>query len=88
MTKDKKEEKPEEKKEEEKTEEKSEEKSEETNAKPEEEVKKVIPKGFYITEVPDTYTNIIALGTKQILEQELLVKMANALVENGLMKIE
>lgn len=77
---------------EEKEEEEKEEKPEETTEKPKEEKveekKKEVPKGFYITEVPDTYINIIALGTKQISEQELLVKVANALVENGLMKVE
>ncbi len=59
---------------------------EEPSEKPKEETVKKTPEGFYIAEVPESFTNIIALGKKQIPEQELLVKIANALVKAGLME--
>jgi len=70
----------------EKDKETKEEVEEEPSEKPKEEVVKKIPEGFYVTEVPESFANIIALGKKQVLEQELLVKMANALVKAGLME--
>ena len=39
---------------------------EEPSEKPKEETVKKTPEGFYIAEVPESFTNIIALGKKQI----------------------
>lgn len=45
-----------------------------------------IPKGFYLTEVPTNYSRVLAKGDKQVNADELLVKMANALEEAGILK--
>ena len=51
------------------------------------EVKEVkVPKGFYLAEVPTGFAKVIAKGEEQISAEDLIVKMANALEEAGLMK--
>lgn len=44
------------------------------------------PEGFYLTEVPASYAKVIALDGKEVNADELLVKMANALKDSGIMK--
>lgn len=46
----------------------------------------VAPKGYYLTEQPTGYAKVIAIGDQAVLADELIVKMANSLRENGLMK--
>lgn len=52
----------------------------------EEEQKKENPKGYYLADVPTGYAKVIAKGEKQVPVEELLIKMANALEEAGIMK--
>lgn len=60
---------------------------EEAKEEPKVEEKKVeAPKGFYIAEIPTSHQRVIALGDEVVSTDELLVKMANALVEAGLLK--
>lgn len=47
---------------------------------------KEAPKGYYLAEVPSQYTKIVALDGKQVDADELLIKMANALRDAGIMK--
>jgi|AntAceMinimDraft_17_1070374.scaffolds.fasta_scaffold10710_9 hypothetical protein len=56
-----------------------------------EEVKEVeelkeVPKGYYLAEVPTSFANVIALDNKQISVEELIIKIANAVKDAGLMK--
>lgn len=50
------------------------------------EVKKEIPKGYHLPEVPTNFQRIIALGEEQVDADVLLVKIANALVNTGILK--
>ena len=49
-------------------------------------VKAEVPTGYYLAEVPTGHTTILALGNQQVTAEELIVKMANALTEAGLLK--
>jgi hypothetical protein len=53
----------------------------------EEQESQEIPKGFYLTEIPTQFVPAIALGDKVVDTNQLLVLMANALKEAGLIKI-
>lgn len=53
--------------------------------KEEKEVKE-IPKGYYLTQIPASYQQVIALGDKQVQTEELIIKMANAIKAAGLFK--
>lgn len=50
------------------------------------EEKQEIPKGYYLAQVPTGYGTVVAKGKEQISVEELIVKMANALEEAGLLK--
>lgn len=56
---------------------------EETETK---EVKTESPKGFYVGEVITGRQNVIAFNGETVNELELLVKVANAVKDNGLLK--
>ena len=43
-------------------------------------------KGYSLVDFPLTFEKVIVFGNEQINTYELIVKMANALRENGLMK--
>ena len=49
------------------------------------EVKKDEPKGYYLGQVPSSYTNVLLLDGKPVDAQEALVKALNALKNAGLM---
>lgn len=63
-----------------------EEQEEKQEIEKQEAVKQEIPKGYYSTQVPTQFANIIALGDKQVPTDELIVKMANAIDKAGLFK--
>jgi hypothetical protein len=61
--------------------------ADEKNEKEKQENQKVeIPKGYYVTQVPYDFRRTIALGEKEVMADELLVKIANALTEAGILK--
>ncbi len=47
---------------------------------------KEIPKGYYLAEVPTGFANVIALDKEQVSAEALIIKMANALRDAGIMK--
>lgn len=49
---------------------------------------KEVPKGFYLAEVPASFTNAIVLEDNVIDASELLVLCANALVDAGLLNLK
>ena len=50
------------------------------------EVKQEIPKGYYLAKIPTQYGIIMMKEEKEVSTQDLLIKMANALKDNGIMK--
>ena len=44
------------------------------------------PEGYYWAEVPLEYTRVIVLDDKQVIADDLLIKIANAVRKAGLMK--
>ena len=50
------------------------------------EEKQEAPKGYYLAEVPATYQQVVAFKDKVIPVEELVLKMANALLEQGIIK--
>ena len=61
----------------------------EENKEPEkEEVQKELPKGFYLTEVAESYRRLIAFGKKEVSPDVLIVKMANHLMQQTGFKLE
>jgi hypothetical protein len=52
----------------------------------EKEIVTEIPKGFYITEVPVSFQKVIAKGDQVVNVDELIVRLANALEDAGLLK--
>lgn len=56
---------------------------------PNEEKKKEVvekPTGYYLANVPTNFAQVIAFGDKEVLADELLVKVANAVKKAGLLK--
>ncbi len=47
---------------------------------------KEIPKGYYLAEVPTGVANVIALDKEQVSAEALIIKMANALRDAGIMQ--
>lgn len=43
-------------------------------------------KGYYLADIPTNYTRVIVFEDKQIAEEELVVKIANALKKAGILK--
>jgi len=43
---------------------------------------------FYLAEIPESFSNVIAVNGKQVNADALVIKMANALIEAGLIKAE
>jgi len=54
--------------------------------KKEEQPVKEVPKGFYMGEVPATFSKVIVLEGNIVDSEALIIKMANSLREAGLMK--
>jgi len=44
------------------------------------------PKGYYLAQVPASYAKVIAYEDKEVSTEELIIKMANALKDAGIMK--
>jgi hypothetical protein len=59
---------------------------EEKMANEETENEKEIPKGFYLAEIPTGFANVIAFNGKQVSAEELLVKIANSMLNAGILK--
>ncbi|NHZ85633.1 MAG: hypothetical protein GWP19_07110 [Planctomycetia bacterium] len=57
-----------------------------TNEVSEDISEKTKEKGYYLADIPTNYTRVIAFEDKQIAEEELVVKMANALKKAGILK--
>jgi hypothetical protein len=51
-----------------------------------EEEKQNFPKGFYVAEVPTNIQRIVAFEGKEVYADELLVRIANACKEAGILK--
>ena len=67
----------------------TEEQPQESKEKPKEEVKvEEKPTGYYTTQTPQNFAEVLALGDKAVEVLPLIAKMANALVSAGLLEKE
>jgi len=42
--------------------------------------------GYYLAEKPTSFARVIALGDKEVAVEELIIKMANAMKDAGILK--